>query len=97
LEVAEKEGVKVSQIILFGSRAKGQARPDSDWDILVVVDGALSRDERKHLWFAFYSELHKKIPGKSFDLIVQNKEKFEAEKQIVNTLSNEAYLEGVRL
>jgi hypothetical protein len=26
------------QIWLFGSRARGDARPDSDWDIFVVVD-----------------------------------------------------------
>ncbi|MCY4303430.1 MAG: nucleotidyltransferase domain-containing protein [Aestuariivita sp.] len=28
----------VHAILLFGSRAKGTARPDSDWDIAVVVD-----------------------------------------------------------
>lgn len=24
---------------LFGSRARGDARPDSDWDILILIDG----------------------------------------------------------
>ena len=28
----------VQAIVLFGSRAKGTARPDSDWDIAVIVD-----------------------------------------------------------
>lgn len=27
-----------SEIILFGSRARGEAREDSDWDILVLLD-----------------------------------------------------------
>ena len=27
-----------AEIILFGSRARGTARPDSDWDVLVIVD-----------------------------------------------------------
>ena len=27
----------VEQIILFGSRARGNARPDSDWDFLVIM------------------------------------------------------------
>ena len=27
-----------SQVLLFGSRARGEARKDSDWDILIVVD-----------------------------------------------------------
>ncbi len=26
-----------AKVILFGSRARGDARPDSDWDILVVT------------------------------------------------------------
>jgi predicted nucleotidyltransferase len=28
-----------AQIILYGSRARGDAQPDSDWDILVLLDG----------------------------------------------------------
>ena len=27
-----------SSFLLFGSRARGDARPDSDWDILVLLD-----------------------------------------------------------
>ena len=28
-----------AQIFLYGSRARGDAQPDSDWDILILVDG----------------------------------------------------------
>ncbi|MBX5468196.1 MAG: nucleotidyltransferase domain-containing protein [Firmicutes bacterium] len=28
---------EVDRIILFGSRARGDARPDSDWDFLVIL------------------------------------------------------------
>lgn len=27
-----------SQVLLFGSRARGEANKDSDWDILIIVD-----------------------------------------------------------
>ena len=30
--------LKVSELILFGSRARGDADPDSDLDVLVIVD-----------------------------------------------------------
>ena len=27
-----------SKAVLFGSRARGDARPDSDWDVLILID-----------------------------------------------------------
>ena len=35
---ARQQWDHVQAIVLFGSRAKGTARPDSDWDIAVIVD-----------------------------------------------------------
>jgi uncharacterized protein len=32
-----EETYRPLQVWLFGSRARGDARPDSDWDLLVVV------------------------------------------------------------
>jgi predicted nucleotidyltransferase len=36
---------KPQQIWLFGSRARGDATPDSDWDLFVVVDDDVDDDE----------------------------------------------------
>jgi predicted nucleotidyltransferase len=33
------------KIILFGSRARDEAGPDSDWDLLVVLDDEVPRDK----------------------------------------------------
>jgi uncharacterized protein len=38
-EMAHVLGDRLEQILLFGSQARGEARPDSDIDILVVVRG----------------------------------------------------------
>jgi uncharacterized protein len=34
------------KIILFGSRARGEARPDSDYDLLLIEPSALPRYKR---------------------------------------------------
>ena len=43
-------GQSIRKIILYGSRAQGTARPDSDFDVLVVeADPVVKRDERRRL------------------------------------------------
>jgi predicted nucleotidyltransferase len=42
IEELEKENIKVHKIILFGSRARGDFKEDSDWDVLVIVDRKLN-------------------------------------------------------
>ena len=51
-------------LILFGSRAKGYARPDSDWDVAVVADHELTLDER-----SAYAEEAARILGTNEDKI----------------------------
>jgi predicted nucleotidyltransferase len=42
-------GERLTQVRLFGSHARGDFRPDSDVDVLVVVK-ALTRDERREIY-----------------------------------------------
>jgi predicted nucleotidyltransferase len=44
--VRARFGGRVRRIVLFGSRARGEGRSDSDLEVLVLVDG-LARDERR--------------------------------------------------
>lgn len=39
--------IRLSEVILFGSRARGDAEPDSDMDVLVVLDEPVSKQSRK--------------------------------------------------
>ena len=43
LEEAGNLGVEIERIILFGSRARGDYREDSDYDILIIVKGKIDR------------------------------------------------------
>jgi len=46
-QVRHLVGQQVSSILLFGSRARGEARPDSDMDILVVLSNLSFETKRK--------------------------------------------------
>jgi predicted nucleotidyltransferase len=69
------------QIILFGSHARGDARPDSDIDLLVVLafEGS-ARDTR----LAIREALHD-IPV-SVDILVTRPEDFAWRKDVVGTI-----------
>jgi predicted nucleotidyltransferase len=60
------------KIILFGSHARGDAGPDSDLDLLVIMP----RNAKEHHQQA--AEIHLKChPGFPFDVLVRNQEEFE--------------------
>jgi len=52
-----REAVDPERIILFGSRARGTARPDSDFDLLIVKDSSLPRYRRAAPLYAKLADL----------------------------------------
>ena len=67
----EKIG-SVKQIILFGSRAKGTYRDDSDYDILLITEKYLAPEEKRKLSNRIIADLSRqKI---DVDIIVKNSE-----------------------
>ncbi len=47
LKLLISERLPLHQMVLFGSRARGDAEPDSDFDLLVVLDGPADRSARE--------------------------------------------------
>ena len=78
------------KIILFGSRAHGGAREDSDIDLLVIYSGPKSKRELQ-------VGIHKLFehPDFSMDLFVMSPEELEAQKDVANTLAREVTERGV--
>ncbi len=83
-------GYTIDKIVLFGSRASESYKEWSDWDILVIIKENLAPIDKKKLWYRIFRSLHNTIPTASFDIILKTQKVYEREKEVVNTLSNEA-------
>lgn len=86
------ERFRPHKVILFGSHARGEATPDSDVDLLVVMPV-----ERSRLRTAV--EIRKMLAGCGVpkDIVVMTPEEFEVRKKIPGTLAYPAAREGVVL
>jgi predicted nucleotidyltransferase len=83
------EAAPNAQVILFGSRARGEARPDSDLDLLVIEPDFESRNDE-------YVRLRKKLRGLdvAVDLILVTERHVEEWGHFNGTMLNEALREG---
>ncbi len=77
------------KIILFGSHARGDAGPDSDVDLLIVMPVEGSKREKQLEVRAILDDIP--IPK---DVIVTRPEDFEWRKEIVGTIERPADQEG---
>lgn len=83
-----------AEVILYGSRARGDERPDSDWDLLILVNTKADLDyERifRHKLFDLELELEQ-----SFSVTVHNKNEWEL-KHWVTPLYQNIAREGIRI
>jgi len=87
------EALKPERIFLFGSRARGDAGPDSDYDLLVVVsDSDLPGYKRAMNAFKTLYGM-----GVAKDVIVLTKEEFESRLEVVCSLPATVQREGLSL
>lgn len=96
-EVLRESKIEYSRILMFGSRVRNDFEEDSDWDFLIIMKSPLNLKLKKELWLKVYKKFHERVPFGSIDLILKDMESFEEEKTIANTISNEAYLEGIEV
>ncbi|MDP1902294.1 MAG: nucleotidyltransferase domain-containing protein [Rubrivivax sp.] len=78
-----------SQIIVFGSQARGDARDDSDIDLLVVEPDVPDRFGEMARLSAVLGR--QRIPA---DVVVMSAQQFAEQKTVINTLAWRAAREG---
>lgn len=85
-------GERIKRLILYGSRAKGNAQAGSDFDFLVVESSPLAkRDEQLRLRRALSG-----IPY-SIDVWVMSEEEFEETRNVIGGMAYPAHKYGVVL
>jgi predicted nucleotidyltransferase len=77
------------KIVLFGSRGRGQGRPDSDWDILVIAESDLPRHQRAAPLYGALSDLRQSV-----DVLVYTPAEVEEWKDVPQALVTTATREG---
>lgn len=92
--ILKADGRPVRKIILFGSRARGDARVDSDFDLLVVVPGITPSEKRTYL-VDLYAAL--RGVGVTAEPWVMDEREFEETKPVIGGLAYPAWKEGVVL
>ncbi|HEX4959303.1 MAG TPA: nucleotidyltransferase domain-containing protein [Thermoanaerobaculia bacterium] len=84
------EAIHPQKIILFGSRAMGTARPDSDLDLVIIYAGEKSKRQVK-------LDIHRSMGSESLpmDLFVLSPEEMLRQRHVANTLAREVAERGV--
>jgi len=94
-EILRNHDIQVERIFLFGSQARGTARPDSDWDLYVIVNRDLTFAGRRRLTAEIKRELaRQRIPN---DVLLKSNKQFQAAKAYPGHIAYTVAQEGVNL
>jgi predicted nucleotidyltransferase len=79
------------KVILFGSRARGSAREDSDHDLLVIVDDDIPS------WKLHWRSLHeaRKRYRRAVDIVAYRQSTYDQQADVVGTLPHMVQGEGL--
>lgn len=94
-EYLAEQGINVSGLFLFGSRARGDNNPDSDYDLMIVVDKDFQQGEKRKLVSKIYKHLIENDSVLNIDLVIKPIEYYNWESQNIGFLSYSVKKEGI--
>ncbi len=84
-----------AEIILYGSRSRGDARPDSDWDFLILVEGSATDDRTDRIRHRLYEI--EWDSGEVISTVVRNREEWDSGLYQAMPFHQKVQQEGIRL
>lgn len=85
--------VNPQEVILFGSHARGDARPDSDVDLMVIEQEPFSAQRSRRAEYTKLSKALREFPS-ALDILLYSCEEFDYWKDSPNHVVGRARLEG---
>lgn len=84
-----------ARILLFGSHARGEADPESDYDILVITEQALEAKSK----FTLRTRIRKQLIEKDIrcDVLLQSEQETQVKKELPGHVVRSALREGIPL
>jgi predicted nucleotidyltransferase len=84
-----------AQVLLFGSHARGQAGPESDYDILIITDHPVDIRSK----FALRTHIRKQLleRGIRCDVLIQSDQEIQRKKELPGHIVRSALRDGVPL
>jgi len=95
IQEIEKNNLKVEKIILFGSRARGDFREDSDWDFYVIVNKEIDFLKKKKI----ITQIKRKLAEYNIlsDILIQSVNFLDEKKDDVGYLIYYVLKDGVEI
>ena len=84
-----------AEVMLFGSRARGKASSESDYDILIITHQTLTPKQK----LPFKSKIRKALLKKEIrsDILIQSKKEIQTKKKLPGHIIRNILNEGVSL